>query len=198
MDPKMHWNMYPALQNHGNDKCGNYRILGNSELRYRAFALARTFEKLPKHTALSIHFFFHQIDDHSNQTTFLDVEGKQTPLLPVDYGENVCGNSTRDAIRKIVYEISGHTAETLSFAVRVTQMAKVGLSNFLIFLKDCPRCHDQLTYALDYLPVNDLDHDRHGLQVWMDFNDRVINMSDVQSFLRVEVGEDRSWKRLLG
>jgi len=41
MDPTQAWDIYPNLQNHGNDECGGYRILGNSELRYRQLILSR-------------------------------------------------------------------------------------------------------------------------------------------------------------
>lgn len=197
VNPANNWNIYPSLQSQGNDVCGDRRILGNSELRYRRLILSNIFEKLPKHTGLTIHFFLHQIDDHTNNTVTLEIEGKRMDMQPVEYGQDICGNLTRDAIRKITFESAGHTSDTLSFVVRVNSIAKIGLSNMLIFLKNCDRCHEQLVYTLDYLPVNDLQQNRHGLHLWMEFNNVVDNMTGLHEFLKATFQKDDTLKRLL-
>lgn len=38
--------------------------MGSSEIRYRNFMLRRTFENVPAHQGVILHFRFYQIDDY--------------------------------------------------------------------------------------------------------------------------------------
>jgi hypothetical protein len=80
--------------------------------------MSRSFDDLPKHTALSIHFNVIQIDEFSPRTLSFVYDGIEVKYSPASFGIRICGNNTRDAMTKVTYSTS-HTTNVFSFEVRV-------------------------------------------------------------------------------
>lgn len=141
------WQLYPRLQSRGIDFCGQYSILGSTQLLYRSLSIKRIFSKLPPHQGITIHIFFYQIDDYDgifNNKSPYSVSFLLDELVilytPSSSGYDICGNSTYDSIQKLVLTHPTHQGDSLMFEIRGNNN-KFGISNLLLFLQNCD-CKD--------------------------------------------------------
>jgi hypothetical protein len=63
----------------------------------------------------------------------------------------------------------------------------------IIFLKDCAKCKGQLEYHIDYMPV--YDSHKRGLNIWIDFNYKNKNLSEVTNIFAAALGPNSTDKK---
>jgi hypothetical protein len=152
------WKFYPKLQDDGETTCGNDTILGSTEIVYRSLWMKRTFTSLPKHRGAKVHFHFYQIDDYDDpfNTVYFLINGKKQEYEIASNKRQICGNSSLDAIQKVILEDPTHQSDTLTIEVHGNR-TKFGINNVLLFLKSCTDCSNSVTYSVEAMPIYSID-----------------------------------------
>lgn len=52
--------------------------------------------------------------------------------------------------------------------------------NFAVFLKGCAACKKQPHYKMEYAPLYDIQENKTGVVYWLDFNEKVENLTKLQ------------------
>lgn len=111
----------------------------------------------------------YQIDNYDNSTLTLVFNGVPLNYEPVSYGSNICGNSSYDAVVKVLYTVP-HNSNSFNLKVILNGRAKVGINNLVIFLQGCTSCANDFGYEIRAIPRYHYNIANTGIDVWAKFN----------------------------
>ena len=129
----------------------------------------------------------YQIDDYTNSTLTLKYDDVQVDYVPVTYGANLCGNSSNDAVVKVVYTVP-HTRNSFNIKVILNGKAKVGINNFVIFLQGCSSCNNDFGYKIRAIPRYSYSIPQTGIDVWAYFNGNYYNTTPYDGSFKGSLG----------
>lgn len=122
----------------------------------------------------------YQIDDYNNNTLTVEYDGVPVNYEPVSYGTNICGNSSADAVVKVLYTVP-HSSSNFNMKLLLNQKAKIGINNLRIFLQGCASCSNDFGYTIRAIPRYSYSIPNNGIDVWAHFNSRYHNSSYINT-----------------